>query len=270
MIARPKISRNEWNTAERGAFEVGHVALFSCPGDHQDLVRVGLVGHEAPRVVEVAVEHARRVPVVLVEDVVPAQHQDERVVDAVAFRVVPRERHGRVAVPQLGEGVPVQRVLAGRPQHRAVPRPERLRRVRHLRVRRFRVRARPRRRERVDGVARAPEHLEEAHVGLVDDALVPHAQGAARAAHVLAPDVAERLAAQHDGDARRRRRPVGPEEVLGALPALLPVDPGERAREQGCREHESRHHRDQPMRCIIEGAQDIEAWTTSTRCAHKW
>ena len=32
MIARPKISRNEWNTAELGAFEVGHVALLSCPG----------------------------------------------------------------------------------------------------------------------------------------------------------------------------------------------------------------------------------------------
>ena len=32
MIARPKISRNEWKTAERGAFEVGHVALLCCPG----------------------------------------------------------------------------------------------------------------------------------------------------------------------------------------------------------------------------------------------
>ena len=31
MIARPKISRNEWKTAEIGAFEVGNVALFSCP-----------------------------------------------------------------------------------------------------------------------------------------------------------------------------------------------------------------------------------------------
>ena len=31
MIARPKISRNEWNTAEIGAFEVGHVALFRRP-----------------------------------------------------------------------------------------------------------------------------------------------------------------------------------------------------------------------------------------------
>ena len=29
MIARPKISRNEWKTAERGAFEVGNVAPFS-------------------------------------------------------------------------------------------------------------------------------------------------------------------------------------------------------------------------------------------------
>ena len=31
MIARPKISRNEWKTAEIGAFEVGNFALFSCP-----------------------------------------------------------------------------------------------------------------------------------------------------------------------------------------------------------------------------------------------
>jgi hypothetical protein len=32
MIARPKISRNEWKTAESGAFEVGNFAPFSCPG----------------------------------------------------------------------------------------------------------------------------------------------------------------------------------------------------------------------------------------------
>ena len=32
MIARPKISRNEWKPAERGAFEVGNFALLSCPG----------------------------------------------------------------------------------------------------------------------------------------------------------------------------------------------------------------------------------------------
>ena len=31
MIARPKISRNEWKAAEIGAFEVGNVALFCCP-----------------------------------------------------------------------------------------------------------------------------------------------------------------------------------------------------------------------------------------------
>ena len=30
MIARPKISRNEWKTVEIGAFEVGNVAPFSC------------------------------------------------------------------------------------------------------------------------------------------------------------------------------------------------------------------------------------------------
>ena len=32
MIARPKISRNEWKTTEIGAFEVGNFAPFSCPG----------------------------------------------------------------------------------------------------------------------------------------------------------------------------------------------------------------------------------------------
>ena len=32
MIARPKISRNEWKTIEIEAFEVGNFALFSCPG----------------------------------------------------------------------------------------------------------------------------------------------------------------------------------------------------------------------------------------------
>ena len=34
MIARPKISRNEWKTAEIGAFEVGNFALLSCPAEH--------------------------------------------------------------------------------------------------------------------------------------------------------------------------------------------------------------------------------------------
>jgi hypothetical protein len=32
MIARPKISRNEWKPAEIGAFEVGNFAPLSCPG----------------------------------------------------------------------------------------------------------------------------------------------------------------------------------------------------------------------------------------------
>ena len=31
MIARPRISQNEWKTAEKGAFEVGNFALFCCP-----------------------------------------------------------------------------------------------------------------------------------------------------------------------------------------------------------------------------------------------
>ena len=33
MIARPKISRNEWKTAEIGAFEVGNFALLCCPAN---------------------------------------------------------------------------------------------------------------------------------------------------------------------------------------------------------------------------------------------
>ena len=33
MIARPKISRNEWKSAEKGAFEIENFAPFSCPGD---------------------------------------------------------------------------------------------------------------------------------------------------------------------------------------------------------------------------------------------
>jgi hypothetical protein len=32
MIARPKVSQNEWKAAEIGAFEVGNVAPLSCPG----------------------------------------------------------------------------------------------------------------------------------------------------------------------------------------------------------------------------------------------
>ena len=46
MIARPKISRNEWKTAEIGAFEVGKFALFSCAAYD---VRAGLVHVFTPR-----------------------------------------------------------------------------------------------------------------------------------------------------------------------------------------------------------------------------
>jgi len=37
MIARPKISRNEWKTAEIGAFEVGNFALLCCPDEDVEL-----------------------------------------------------------------------------------------------------------------------------------------------------------------------------------------------------------------------------------------
>ena len=36
MIARPKISRNEWKPAEIGAFEVWNFALLCCPDDDVD------------------------------------------------------------------------------------------------------------------------------------------------------------------------------------------------------------------------------------------
>ena len=36
MIARPKISRNEWKTAEKGAFEVGNFALLSRPAEDRE------------------------------------------------------------------------------------------------------------------------------------------------------------------------------------------------------------------------------------------
>jgi len=35
MIARPKISRNEWKTVELGAFEVGNFAPVSRPAPSQ-------------------------------------------------------------------------------------------------------------------------------------------------------------------------------------------------------------------------------------------
>ena len=39
MIARPKVSRNEWKTTEVGAFEVGNFAPFSCPGAMEEMDR---------------------------------------------------------------------------------------------------------------------------------------------------------------------------------------------------------------------------------------
>jgi len=46
MIARPKISRNERKSTEKGAFEVGNVAPFSCPGK-DDNGQLGIGGRDA-------------------------------------------------------------------------------------------------------------------------------------------------------------------------------------------------------------------------------
>ena len=43
MIARPKISRNEWKMTEIGASKVGNFAPFSCPGAIGTLRYVGMV-----------------------------------------------------------------------------------------------------------------------------------------------------------------------------------------------------------------------------------
>ncbi|KAK7248552.1 hypothetical protein SO694_0016101 [Aureococcus anophagefferens] len=53
MIARPKISRNEWKTAEIGALEVGKFAPFSGPGTD------GASSSESPGP-SVSVEHDSR------------------------------------------------------------------------------------------------------------------------------------------------------------------------------------------------------------------
>ena len=64
MIARPKISQNEWKTAEKGAFEVGNFALLSCPDLRRDeaeahvVAGAAQVGGEGPRPV---VRHGREV-----------------------------------------------------------------------------------------------------------------------------------------------------------------------------------------------------------------
>ena len=62
MIARPKISQNEWKTAEKGAFEVGNCALLSCPV--RDLGRLHAVVDEL-RLPRPAEEHGHVVAEVL-------------------------------------------------------------------------------------------------------------------------------------------------------------------------------------------------------------
>ena len=92
MIARPKISRNEWKTAEIGAFEVGNFALFSCPGERVALLHLLVDGdQELP---PPAREFRRRRPVAAVRDVL-------RVVGGP-----PRARH---VEPHLGSKKVIQR-----------------------------------------------------------------------------------------------------------------------------------------------------------------
>ncbi|KAH8044184.1 acetylcholine-gated cation-selective channel [Aureococcus anophagefferens] len=61
MIARPNISRNEWKTAELGAFEVGNFAPLSCPGsDGAGPSLVGAVGFLAALVARHRRDRSRR------------------------------------------------------------------------------------------------------------------------------------------------------------------------------------------------------------------
>ena len=79
MIARPKISRNEWKMAEIGAFEVGNFALFCCPVE---------------RVLDAGPEHARA-------------HAHARAEVRLARLRLPR--HGAAAAPEDGlEGLAVR------------------------------------------------------------------------------------------------------------------------------------------------------------------
>ena len=70
MIARPKISRNEWKTAEKGAFEVGKFALSRRPGGDVGQDGRGGPGREGRRgpVHEPRIELAPEAPVVARED----------------------------------------------------------------------------------------------------------------------------------------------------------------------------------------------------------
>jgi hypothetical protein len=113
MIARPNISRNEWKTAETGAFEVGHVALSCRPGADRAAVAVR-EGHEIRRAVAVAAKGrvgalghgAEGAPVLAVDERPQAVDEGDRRGLEVArdgLRVAPRhvagvghERHGRV------------------------------------------------------------------------------------------------------------------------------------------------------------------------------
>ena len=100
MIARPKISQNEWKTAEKGAFEVGNFALLSCPGPRRPrgVALVLDVGRQVPRQrLEQAVRErrARRL-----DDQQPVERRRvaPRVVDLGSTRVI--QRRFNVSVPR--------------------------------------------------------------------------------------------------------------------------------------------------------------------------
>ena len=95
MIARPKISRNEWKTAEIGASEVGNVALLSCPGDDVRLVARADLGPVVGRVAGAVEGRRRRVGRAHEDDAVaPLREAPQREAEPLA-REAPQKEHDR-------------------------------------------------------------------------------------------------------------------------------------------------------------------------------
>ena len=107
MIARPKISQNEWKTAEIGAFEVGNFALLCCPG--VDVARRGVRALDERQRARALVALRQDLDVVLADEGVAARADEER--RRVARRRV-RER------AQRAQGLEARALLDGRVERR--------------------------------------------------------------------------------------------------------------------------------------------------------